>query len=103
MTEKKTMSMKFDDTGITPEVLIDAVNFMYRLDLSVVLTNCAGLLDIAERFVMDDLKREANKHFAEGLKLNKNILGTEPHGRQVQCQGAAGELCQVHHAGRRKG
>merc|ERR1719370_919396 len=72
MTEQKTMSMKFDDTGIAPEVLIDAVNFMYGLDLSVGLTNCAGLLDIAERFVMDDLKREASKHFAEGLKLNKD-------------------------------
>jgi len=72
MTEQKTMSMKFNDTGIAPEVLIDAVNFMYGLDLSVGLTNCAGLLDIAERFVMDDLKREASKHFAEGLKLNKD-------------------------------
>ena len=72
MTEQKTMSMKFDDTGIAPEVLIDAVNFMYGLDLSVGLTNCAGLLDIAERFVMDDLKREASKHFAQGLKLNKD-------------------------------
>ena len=72
MTEKKTMSMKFDDTGIAPEVLIDAVNFMYGLDLSVGLTNCAGLLDIAERFVMEDLKKEASKHFAEGLKLNKD-------------------------------
>ena len=69
MTEQKTMSMKFDDTGIAPEVLIDAVNFMYGLDLSVGITNCAGLLDIAERFVMDDLKREASKHFAQGLKL----------------------------------
>ena len=72
MTEQKTMSMKFDDTGIAPEVLIDAVNFMYGLDLSVGLTNCAGLLDIAERFVMEDLKKEASKHFAEGLKLNKD-------------------------------
>ena len=35
-----------------------------------------------EWFVMDDLKREASKHFAEGLKLNKDnyIFGTEPHG-----------------------
>ena len=94
MTEQKTMSMKFDDTGIAPEVLIDAVNFMYGLDLSVGLTNCAGLLDIAERFVMDDLKREASKHFAQGLKLT----GAEPHGRQVQCQGVVGGVCQVHYA-----
>ena len=51
------MSMKFDDTGVTPEVLIDAANFMYGLDFIVGLANCTGLLHIAEQFEMEDLKR----------------------------------------------
>ena len=43
------MSMKFDDTGVTPEVLIDAANFMYGLDFIVGLANSTGLLHIAEQ------------------------------------------------------
>merc|ERR1712226_1157477 len=55
----------------TPEVLSEAVNFMYGEGITKNFTEYEGLLEIAERFLMDDFKLAASLHIAKEIQLNK--------------------------------
>jgi hypothetical protein len=54
----------------SPEVLMETINFMYGKEIKEQVDNFAGLLDAAERFMMDDFKIEIGKRMVNKVKLN---------------------------------
>ena len=62
--------MKMNIEDCSPEVLQEAVNYMYGVDIAKDFNDLIGLLEIAERFLMEDLKEETGKQMAETLGEN---------------------------------
>jgi hypothetical protein len=56
----------------SPEVLDEAINFMYGKDINEQFDDFAGLLDASERFMMDDFKIEIGKRMVRKVQLNKD-------------------------------
>ena len=59
--------MKMNIEDCSPEVLNEAVNFMYGVNIAKDFNDLIGLLEIAERSLMEDLKEETGKQMAETL------------------------------------
>ena len=72
MVEKEAMRMEVKETS--PETLSKAVDFMYGKEIVKGFGDCAGLLELAERFQMADLKKEASERLARIIDQN-NYLG----------------------------
>jgi hypothetical protein len=73
LMNKDTDYKKIDVTrDCSPEVLVETVNFMYGLDIKEEFDDFAGLLDAAERFMMDDFKTEIGKRMVKKVKLRKD-------------------------------
>jgi hypothetical protein len=56
----------------SPEVLEETVNFMYGKDIKKSFNDFAGLLDAAERFMMEDFKSEIGNLMVIKVDLNEN-------------------------------
>jgi hypothetical protein len=56
----------------SPEVLEETINFMYGQDIKENFNDFAGLLDAAERFMMDDFKIKIVKRMVSKIDLNKD-------------------------------
>jgi hypothetical protein len=56
----------------SPEVLEETINFMYGKDIEDQFDDFAGLLDTAERFMMEDFKIVIGKKMVIKVKLNKD-------------------------------
>jgi hypothetical protein len=67
--DDKKMDLTLD---CSPEVLEETVNFMYGRDIKEHFDDFAGILDAAERFMMDDFKIEIGKRMVIKVKLNQN-------------------------------
>merc|ERR1712105_47571 len=66
-----TKEFRMEIKDCLPEVLSEAVQFMYGEDITNNCTEYEGLLEIAERFLMDDFKHEASLHIARKIQLNE--------------------------------
>ena len=62
------MRMNIEDCS--PEVLKEAVSYMYGVDIDKDFNDLIGLLEIAERFLMEDLKEETGNRMAETVGDN---------------------------------
>lgn len=71
MTEMKSMQMEIKNC--LPSVLKQVIRFMYGINLYQGFIDYANLLEIAERFLMEDLKAEASRLLASSL-CNQNFM-----------------------------
>ena len=72
MVEKEAMRMEVKETS--PETLSMAVDFMYGKEIVKGFGDCAGLLELAERFQMADLKKEASERLARIIDQNNYLV-----------------------------
>ena len=66
--------MVFETTQTTAEVVRQALNFMYGINIREGVTDYRGPLDIAESLMMDDFKVEVDKYIVENTKVSSDNL-----------------------------
>ena len=71
LTDQKYKSMLVE--CCTFEVFVQAVNYMYGIDIAEDFSDLIGLMDIAELFLMPSLKNEVSLRLSETLNKSNYI------------------------------
>jgi len=72
---KNKEEVVFDTTQTTVEVVRQAINFMYGINIKEGIIDHSRLLDIAEFLGMKDFKEEVDKYIVKNTKVSNDNLG----------------------------